>query len=142
MKNIYDGVATLDADGQAWVNLPDWFEALNRDFRYQLTAIGAPAPSLYIAQEVHGNRFQIAGGKPGGKVSWQVTGTRQDAYARKHRIQVEEEKPADEQGFYLSPDSFGQPEDKGVAWARAHRAKPKPVDSSMSQEAAAQRPKQ
>jgi len=124
MKNIYDGVATLDARGQAWVNLPDWFEALNNDFRYQLTAIGAPAPHLYIAQEVHRNRFKIAGGTPGGKVSWQVTGIRQDAYARKHRIKVEEEKPADEQGFYLYPDSYGQPEEKGVAWARSHPAKP------------------
>jgi hypothetical protein len=70
MKNIYDGVATLDADGQAWVELPSYFEALNTDFRYQLTAIGAPGPNLFVAQEVHGNRFQIAGGKPGAKVSW------------------------------------------------------------------------
>jgi len=125
MKDIYDGVVTLDSRGRAWVILPDWFQALNNDFRYQLTAIGAPAPNLYIAQEVRGNRFKIAGGKPGGKVSWQVTGIRQDAYAKKHRIQVEEEKPAAEQGYYLSPDSYGQPEEKGVAWARSHPAKQK-----------------
>ncbi|MEJ5345960.1 MAG: hypothetical protein WHS83_13705, partial [Chloroflexus sp.] len=25
--------------GEAWVELPAWFEALNRDFRYQLTCI-------------------------------------------------------------------------------------------------------
>ena len=31
--------------------------------------------------------------RPGVKVSWQVTGIRQDAYANAHRIQVEEEKP-------------------------------------------------
>ena len=124
------------------MNLPEWFEALNKDFRYQLTAIGSPAPNLYIAQEVHGNRFQIAGGKPGGKVSWQVTGTRQDAFAQKHRIQVEEEKPAAEQGYYLHPDAYGQPEEKGVAWARAHQAAPKPADSTKGQEAAAAGPKQ
>jgi len=122
MKNVYDGVINLDADGQAWVELPAYFEALNKDFRYQLTAIGAPAPNLYIAKEVHGNRFQIAGGKAGGKVSWQVTGIRHDAFAEKHRIRVEEEKPGAEQGFYLSPDSYGQPEEKGVAWARSHPA--------------------
>jgi hypothetical protein len=137
MKNIYDGVATLDADGQAWVELPSYFEALNKDFRYQLTAIGAPAPNLYIAQEVRGNRFHIAGGKPGGKVSWQVTGIRQDAYAKKHRIEVEEDKPAEEQGSYLSPDSFGQPEEKGIAWARAHRddksRAPSPATASNSE---------
>jgi hypothetical protein len=125
MKNVYDGVVTLNSKGQAWVELPPYFEALNKDYRYQLTSIGAPAPNLYVAQEVRGNRFQIAGGIPGGKVSWQITGTRQDAYAQKHRIPVEEEKPVDEQGFYLSPDSFGQPKEKGVAWARAHSAAPK-----------------
>ena len=39
MKNVYDGIVTTDADGYATVELPDWFEALNRDFRYQLTVI-------------------------------------------------------------------------------------------------------
>ncbi|MEI2692007.1 MAG: hypothetical protein V9H69_20790 [Anaerolineae bacterium] len=57
MKNIYDGVATLDAEGAALVNLPDWFEALNRDFRYQLTPMGAAMPGLYIAQEIQGQRL-------------------------------------------------------------------------------------
>lgn len=37
MKNIYDGVVTTDAQGRATVQLPDWFEALNTEFRYQLT---------------------------------------------------------------------------------------------------------
>ncbi|MCK4597432.1 hypothetical protein KAU04_05305, partial [bacterium] len=76
MKNLYDGVVNLDNDGAAWVELPEWFEALNKDFRYQLTPIGAPGPNLYIAQEIQNNRFQIAGGPLGMKVSWQVTGIR------------------------------------------------------------------
>ena len=67
MKNIYDGVVQLDVNGQAWVDLPQYFAALNRDFRYQLTAIGAPGPGLYIAQEVAGDRFKIEGGKPGAR---------------------------------------------------------------------------
>lgn len=99
MKNVYDGIIVLDSRGEAWVTLPDWFEGLNRDFRYQLTAIGAPAPNLYIAKEVSRNRFKIAGGKWGGKVSWQVTGIRQDAYANAHRVQVEEDKPSEERGY-------------------------------------------
>lgn len=110
MKDVYDGVVRLDARGEAWVNLPDYFEALNGDFRYQLTAIGAPAPRLYVAREVSANRFKIAGGRPGGKVSWQVTGTRHDAYANAHRIPVSEDKPASEQGRYLHPDAYGQQE--------------------------------
>jgi len=117
-KNVYDGVAVMDANGEAWVDLPEWFETLNSDFRYQLTAIGASAPGLYIAEEISGNRFKIAGGKPGGKVSWQVTGIRQDAFAKAHRLPVEEEKPEAEKGFYLHPELFGQPKEKGIDWAR------------------------
>ena len=114
MKNIYDGVAQLDARGEAIVTLPDWFSALNRDFRYLLTAIGAPAPNLFIAQKVEGNRFKIAGGQPGQEVSWLVTGIRQDAFANKHRIPVEQDKADGERGFYLHPDAFGQPDDKNI----------------------------
>src|SRR5208282_3926034 len=108
MMDVYNGVIRLDAKGEAWVSLPDYFEALNRDFRYQLTSIGAPAPNLYVAREVAGNRFQIAGGKPGGKVSWQVTGIRHDAYADANRIPVTEDKPPAEQGHYLHPEAYGQ----------------------------------
>jgi hypothetical protein len=95
--------------------LPDWFEALNRDFRYQLTAIGAPGPNLYIAEKVQNNRFQIAGGKPGAEVSWQVTGVRHDAWAETHRIPVEVAKKGTEQGHYLHPELFGRtPEQFGI----------------------------
>jgi hypothetical protein len=102
MKNIYDGVATLDAKGEAWVALPAYFEALNRDFRYQLTNIGDFAPT-YVAAEVKNNRFKIAGGKRGMRVSWQITGTRADAYAEDHRVVVEENKaPADRGRYFYS----------------------------------------
>jgi hypothetical protein len=93
MMNVYNGNVTLDANGRATVELPKYFEALNRDFRYQLTAIGAPGPNLYIAEGVRENRFRVAGGRPYARVSWQVTGVRQDAYANDHRINVEQEKP-------------------------------------------------
>ncbi len=112
MKNVYDGVVVLDGNGEAIVTLPDWFGALNRDFRYQLTAIGAPGPNLYIAQKIANNQFKIAGGTPSAEVSWQVTGIRQDAYANAHRIPVEEMKPAAEQGSYLHPAAFNRPVEK------------------------------
>src|SRR5206468_240048 len=114
MKNIYDGTTTLNAHGQAVVELPDWFDALNKDFRYQLTAIGAPGPNLYIAEEISGNQFKIAGGQPGMKVSWQVTATRQDAWANAHRIPVEQAKSVEERGSYIHPELFGQPESKSL----------------------------
>jgi hypothetical protein len=110
MKNIYDGMVTLDANGEATVQMPEWFDALNKEFRYQLTCVGGYAP-VYISQEMQGNSFRIAGGKAGLKVSWQVTGIRHDPYAEQHRIPVEEDKPANEQGKYLHPDLYGKPDD-------------------------------
>jgi hypothetical protein len=118
MMNIYNGNAVLDKRGRAWIELPEWFESLDREFRYQLTAIGAPGLNLYIAQKIEGNRFRIAGGKPGMKVSWQVTGVRQDPYAEAHRIKVEEDKPSYERGFYLHPEEYGQPKEKGIHYTR------------------------
>jgi hypothetical protein len=118
MTNLYSGNAVLDVNGQATVELADWFEALNKDFRYQLTAIGAPGPNLYIAEKVHNNQFRIAGGQPGMEVSWQVTGTRQDAYATAHPLQVEQEKPEDRRGKYLHPKEHGQSESLGEDYNR------------------------
>ena len=114
MLNVYRGHVTLGADGRAWVLMPTYFEAFNRDFDYQLTPIGAPAPDLHIAREIEGNRFEIAGGASGMKVSWQVTGTRHDPYADAHRIPVEQDKPAYDQGTYLHPTEWGQPRSQSV----------------------------
>ncbi len=121
MKNIYDGVVVLDENGEAWVQLPEWFEALNKDFRYQLTAIGASMPGLYIAEEIQDNRFKIAGGLPGKKVSWQVTGIRHDPYAEQNRIPVEVDKPEDERGHYLYPEGYNQPPEKGIDYILVNR---------------------
>jgi hypothetical protein len=89
MKNVYDGIITLDANGEAEVRMPDYFEALNRDFRYQLTCVGEHAP-VYVSREMQGNSFRISGGKSGLEVSWMVTGIRHDLYAETHRIPTEE----------------------------------------------------
>jgi hypothetical protein len=97
MKTFYDGVVTLDKSGKATVRLPKWFEALNKDFRYQLTPIGAPGPNLHIAEGVTRNRFKIAGGAPSMKVCWQVTGIRQDKFAKDHPLSVEQDKRTVEQ---------------------------------------------
>lgn len=115
MMNVYNGNVVLDEHGEAWVELPDWFEALNRDFRYQLTAIGAPGPNLYVAQQVQGNSFRIAGGAPGLLVSWQLTGIRHDPYAEANRIEVEVPKVNEEVGTYLHPTAWGMPASRSLA---------------------------
>jgi hypothetical protein len=116
MKTIYDGNVTLDGKGEAVVVLPDYFEELNSDFRYQFAPMGSSMPNLYIAEKVRNNRFKIGGGKPGGEVSWQVTGIRKDPYAKAHPIEVEVEKSPGEKGKYQHPAEWGQPESKGIGY--------------------------
>ncbi len=120
MKNVYDGVVILDASGSAWVTLPAWFQALNEEFRYQLTCVGGYAP-VYIAEEINENRFRVAGGTANLKVSWQVTGVRRDAYAKAHPLQVEEKKLPSQRGKYLHPIELGRP---ASAVLDAERSKP------------------
>jgi trimeric autotransporter adhesin len=117
VKNLYDGTVELDQNGEAVVQLPEWFEVLNRDFRYQLTCIGGYA-QVYVAEEIANHQFKIAGGWAGLKVSWQVTGNRQDPMIKAHPMQVEQEKLERERGHYLHPELYGQPEEKGVEWVR------------------------
>jgi hypothetical protein len=121
MMNIYNGVAMLDASGEAVIQMPEYFGVLNRDFRYQLTCIGGFAP-VFIAEEISNNQFKIGGGRAGMKVSWQVTGVRQDAWANAHRMPVEQVKNDKERGFYLAPELFGAPKEKRLIWARHGKA--------------------
>jgi len=113
MMNVYNGVVTLDSAGKATVELPAYFEALNKDFRYQLTCIGGFAP-VYVATKVSNNSFRIAGGVAGLEVSWQVTGIRKDAFANANRVVPEVDKPETQKGKYLHPEAHGKPADMGI----------------------------
>jgi trimeric autotransporter adhesin len=115
MKNIYDGVVTTDARGFATVPMPHWFDALNRDFRYQLTVVGHSFARPIVWHELEGNRFTVRSNEPRTKISWQVTGVRHDAYANAHRIPVEQRKVGADHGRYLHPELYGQPRSKGIA---------------------------
>lgn len=108
MMNVYNGNVVLDSGGEAVVELPDYFDALNRDYRYQLTAIGAPGPNLHVGAEIEDNRFKIAGGDPGMKVSWTVTGVRKDPQAEQLDRSVVRDKPASKVGRYLNPAVYGK----------------------------------
>lgn len=115
MMNVYNGNITTDTNGLATIQMPDYFEALNRDFRYQLTCIGTFA-QVIVERELSQNSFTIRSDKPKVKVSWQITGIRQDAHANKFRIVPEVEKEPENKGKYLCPDCFGQPEEKGMLY--------------------------
>ncbi len=113
--NVYSGNVVTDEEGRAVVQLPEWFEAINTDFRYQLTVIGRFAQAI-VEEEIHDNRFVIRTNMAKVKVSWQVIAKRNDAYMRAHPMKVEEEKPLEEQGTYLHPEEWGQPKEKGRDW--------------------------
>jgi hypothetical protein len=126
MMNVYNGNVATNAKGFATVKLPRWFQALNKDFRYQLTVLGSSFAQAIVAKEIHDNQFTIRTNKPKVKVSWQVTGVRHDPYANAHRIQVVVPKEGSAQGKYLHPQLYGQPQSKGeTALPGLTRAMPK-----------------
>ena len=83
--NICNGNVVTDQQGFAYVELAGRFELLNRDFRYQLTVVGQFAQAI-VLRKLRGGQFVIKTDKPGVEVSWQVTGTRHDAWARAQHI--------------------------------------------------------
>jgi hypothetical protein len=71
-------------------------------------------PNLHVAVEVQNNRFKIAGGAPGKKVSWRIEAIRNDPIIRWSGYQTEQEKPAHQQGKYLRPEAYGLPREMGI----------------------------
>jgi hypothetical protein len=107
MTNQYSGNAITGADGFAVVALPDYVQALNSDFRYNLTVIGQFAQAI-VSSKIKNGQFTIQTDKPNVEVSWLVIGVRQDPYALGKPLQVEAPKTSDETGRYLYPAGYGQ----------------------------------
>ena len=103
--------------GDATVTLPAYFQALNSDYRYQLTVVDQFAQAI-VSNQRQGNHFTIKTDKPNVMVSWQVTGIRHDPYASAHPITTEQAKPDNERGYYLHPELYGQPDRKQIDNAR------------------------
>jgi len=114
--NIYTGNVVTDELGLATITLPDWFESLNTDFRYQLTVVGQFAQAI-VKDKIANKRFTIMTNVSHVEVSWLITAVRHDAYAQANPLIVEQEKPAREKGFYIHPDLYGQPQEKQTLWA-------------------------
>jgi hypothetical protein len=133
--NLYSGTATLDEHGSATVELPAWFEGLNVDVRYQLTAIGSAAPDLHVASEFAKGRFAIAGGRPEQKVSWALTARRNDAWVRANGAPVEVLKAGADRGTYLNPELHGHDASAGAPPLHPIRTPPgmdrRPLDGDV-----------
>jgi len=97
MMNIYNGNVVTDDTGLAVVELPKYFESLNREYKYQLTSIGSFGQAI-IKEKIENGIFIIQTEHPLMEVSWQVTGVRQDPYAEANRVEVEVDKAPEERG--------------------------------------------
>lgn len=115
MMNIYSGNVTTDANGYVTVTLPKYFEAANKDFRYQLTTIGTFSQAI-IKEKVSGNKFVIQTSTPNVEVSWQITAVRADKYATENRIIPEKEKEF--KGTYLHPELYGASKEDSESYAK------------------------
>lgn len=113
--NVYRGNVILDANGEATVTLPNYFDKININFSYNLTSIGAKS-DVFIKEEIINNQFKIAGGLPNQKISWQVYSERNDAYLQQfpEKREVEINKNSNDAGNYLMPELYNQPKEKGI----------------------------
>ena len=120
MMNIYSGNVTTDEKGLTTVHLPAWFETINTDFRYQLTVVGQFAQAI-VKSKIANGQFTIMTSVPNVEVSWMITALRNDRYALAHPLVVEQAKPANERGFYIHPELYGQPATRQSEWGRHPR---------------------
>jgi len=123
ITNMYRGIITLNASGQAIVNLPNYFDAANIKPSYQLTAIGTPIQP-YVLKEVTNNQFTVAG-KPNTKVSWTVYAKRNDPTIRyynkngKNYDNEETIKPAQMRGKYYTPEAYGKNKTQSIHYSES-----------------------
>jgi len=115
-QNFYVGNVVTDDKGYAWVDLPEYFEDINTNVKYQLTVVsgGRDFVQAMVSREVEGNRFQVRTSAPRTKVSWRVDADRNDLYARRHRPTDVLQKGPREVGTYANPDVYGFGPDRGI----------------------------
>jgi hypothetical protein len=133
--NTYSGNIVTDQHGYATVQLPEYFESINKDFRYQLTVLdgGDDFVQVKVSKRIQGNHFTLRTSKAGIEVSWQVEGVRNDRWVQQRGFKTEEPKSAAQKGKYLEPSLYGHAPDKGIHFmnmnppAKSKAARPSPI---------------
>ena len=110
----------LNENGEATVELPEYFSEININFSYYLTPIGGAAPQLHVKEEVSGNSFVIGGGTANLKVSWVLYAERNDKYIQQNPNSKQVEVDKRQKGTYIRPELFGQPDNKGMFYKEKH----------------------
>lgn len=122
-QNFYSGNVVTDKDGYAWVQLPDYFDDVNTNLKYQLTVVDDSDTDGFVqvkvSKKAQGNRFQIRSSNPHIEVSWRVEADRNDRYVIRRRPKDVVEKVGIERGTYQHPELYGQPAEKGINFGRA-----------------------
>ena len=136
VMNMYSGNVVTDANGKATVSLPDYYEALNKDSRYQLTVIGSFAQAI-ISKKINNNKFEIATSQPNIEVSWEVKGVRNDKHMQKFPFVAVEEKSAAQKGRYIDPAAYNQPESKRVSYSNVEGSSLEDINPALKQVKAA-----
>lgn len=128
-QNFYVGNVVTDANGYAWVELPDYFSEINANFKYQLTVVDDADSSAFVqakvSKKIRDGRFQVRTSAPNTEISWRVDADRNDLYVRNRPPKEVEDKVGSEKGKYQHPEFYGLGPERGMNY-RPERAK-KPI---------------
>jgi hypothetical protein len=117
-QNFYSGNVRTNSQGKVWVELPDYFAEVNRDFKYQLTIVDDSESTQFVqakvARKIRNNRFLIMTSTPNVEVSWRIEATRNDAWVRRHGAPSVAEKPEESRGLYQDPELYGKDPSYGM----------------------------
>lgn len=129
--NAYRGIVVTDGGGYATVQLPDYFESINRDPSYQLTVIDDSDDFVLakVTQGVVQGKFRIRTSKPNVRVCWRVEAVRNDAFVKRYGAPTEVDKPKGERGTYVHPELYGESAELGLDYGQSkfRPLDPKPV---------------
>jgi hypothetical protein len=127
-QNFYSGNVVTDAQGRAWVELPEYFAEINANVKYQLTVVDdTESPEFVqakIGRKIQGNRFLIMTSAPNVEVSWRIEADRNDLRVRFNRPTDERQKTGPEKGKYQHPEYYGLPASMGMDYLPASHGRP------------------
>ncbi len=115
--NIYRGVGKFDNNGNCIIQLPDYYNSINIEESYNLTAIGKAMPNIFISKKINSEgKFEISGGIKGYEVSWSVYAKRNDKYVQNHPEKTKDviTKKQYQKGKFWDPISWNKEKDKGI----------------------------
>ncbi len=135
-QNFYVGNVVTDAQGYAWVELPDYFEEINKNFKYQLTVLDDADSTGFVqvkvSKKIRGRHFQIRTSAPRTEVSWRVDADRNDLFNRRYPPQDVLDKPAREKGTYQHPELYDLGPERGMSYGATKAPPPEGKKSRES----------